>query len=92
MGFLALMGGLTAYSILALRLPDMQILLDWSVIGSAVVFALGGALIGVLATISWHLVYEASRQRSLRKASEIQNSAHQGEDQAQEEQPPSNPD
>ena len=55
-GFLALIGGLVAYSYLALKMPGSEILLNGSVSRGVVVVTLAGALLGLLATWLWRTV------------------------------------
>jgi len=57
-GFLALIGGLAAYSYLALHLPGADGWMAASVSRAVLVVSLGGALAGLLATWSWRSVSE----------------------------------
>ncbi len=90
-GFLALIGGLVAYSYLALKLPGSQFFLDWSLVLSATLYAFIGSVLGILATIGWRYFHETARQTSNGKILPTPESTHQGEDQAQEQETPGNP-
>jgi beta-N-acetylhexosaminidase len=90
-GFLALIGGLVAYSYLALGLPGSQPFLENSLSWSVFIFTLTGAALGIIAALSWRLVFSMERRRNAHQDHETPPSPHQGKDQAQQQQSPRNP-
>jgi len=90
-GFLAFIGGLAGYSYLALKMPGSQFFLDWSLVLSATIYAFIGSVLGILATIGWRYFHDSARQTSNGKVLPTPESTHQGEDQAQEQETPGNP-
>jgi beta-N-acetylhexosaminidase len=64
-GFLALIGGLLAYSYLALQMPGTAASLENSIARSVFLFTLGGTMVGLLAVLSWRAVSEAGHKRSM---------------------------
>jgi beta-N-acetylhexosaminidase len=63
-GFLALIGGLAAYSYLALEMPGSRALLDSSVPRSIFLGTLAGAALGLLIALSWRAIVEIERRRN----------------------------
>jgi beta-N-acetylhexosaminidase len=64
-GFLALIGGLLAYSYLALQMPGTQAMLESSVARSVFLFTLGGTMLGLLVVLTWRAISEAEHRRSM---------------------------
>jgi beta-N-acetylhexosaminidase len=64
-GFLALIGGLLAYSYLALQMPGTAAWLISSVARSVFLFTLGGAMLGLLVVLIWRAIAEAEHKRSM---------------------------
>lgn len=90
-GFLALIGGLVAYSYLALKLPGDQPFLKGSLVFSAIFFALIGSVLGILAALGWRYLHDTLQHHNQQPVIMASESAQQSEDQAQEQQPPTNP-
>lgn len=90
-GFLAMIGGLAAYSYLALNLPGSQFFLDWSIAWSAILYASVGSLGGITAAYGWRLLNESNQLQNSHRGQQKNQSAQQSEDQAQEEKPTGNP-
>ncbi len=63
-GFLAFIGGLLAYSYLALELPGSRPLLERSVWQSVFLGTLAGAGVGLFVALTWQIVAERLRKRS----------------------------
>lgn len=89
--FLALIGGLAAYSYLALKLPGSQLFLDWSIALSAILYAFVGSVAGIFAAYGWRMLNEGAQQNNSHVSQPKVESAQQGEDQAEEQEPPGQP-
>jgi beta-N-acetylhexosaminidase len=61
-GFLAFIGGMLAYTYLALRLPGSQPMLDASVARSVALSVLFGSALGLLLTVAWRYIAGVQRQ------------------------------
>jgi beta-N-acetylhexosaminidase len=61
--FLALIGGLLAYTYLAIRLPGSKTLLNFSVSGSVIIVSLIGSSIGLGIALAWRSIVENRKQR-----------------------------
>ena len=65
--FLALIGGLLAYTYLAIRLPGSETLLNFSVSGSVIIVSLIGSIVGLGITLAWWSIVENRKHRPTKK-------------------------
>ncbi len=62
-GLLALVGGLAAYTYLALQLPGSEVVLEQSVPQGVLLATVGGTILGMLAAWSWYIIQKPSQER-----------------------------